>query len=400
MKIAILSSGNLSDMKGIMNFVQEEAARMVALQASHSIKVDVYIIRKTNSFFLSLLKTRQLNLKEFFGKREEPKTYQLENVTYNLYWINYGLWDNLTTTKLKKKLIGSKHLKQLLVVLEKYDIIISHTLICHSVASYVREKRHIPYIAIWHGSDINIDPFISKWMGTITRQTLENAACNYFVSRNLLEASDKITTNCIKEVIYTGPSSVFTRASDKDILEYKNKYKISKEIIVGFVGNIIDVKNVLSLPLIMAELANKDCSRKYILWVAGNGNQESILREDLNEKNIPYRLFGKMNPNEVPLFISCLDVLVLPSKNEGLGLVLLEARKCGVNAVASDVGGQKEVIGEENCYPLDNNFASNIATRIIEIISSKEKPKPLDYEFSWEAAIDKLCNKCKEILCA
>ena len=59
-----------------------------------------------------------------------------------------------------------------------------------------------------------------------------------------------------------------------------------------------------------------------------------------------------------------------------------------------------EVIGEENCYPLDNNFASNIATRIIEIISSKEKPKPLDYEFSWEAAIDKLCNKCKEILCA
>lgn len=400
MRIAILSSGSLSDMKGIMNFVQEEATRMIELQANHSIKVDVYIISKTNSFLLRLFKTRKLSIKELFKKRESPKTYRVENVTYNLYWINYGLWDNLITTKLKKKIISTRHLNKLSKVLSNYDIVISHTLTCHSVARYVKEEYNIPYVAIWHGSDINIDPFLSNWKEIATKNALEAASCNFFVSRNLLEASGRITTNCYKDVIYTGPSSVFTRASDDNILEYKNKYMIRNEIIIGFVGNIIDVKNVLSLPLIMSELIDRDSSRNYILWVAGNGNQESILREELDKKRIPYRLFGKMNPNEVPLFISCLDVLVLPSKNEGLGLVLLEARKCGVNAVASDVGGQKEVIGNENCYPLDNNFASNIATRIIEIISSKEKPKPLDYEFSWEAAIDKLCNKCKEILCA
>ena len=397
MKIAILSSGNLSDRKGVMNFVQEEATRMVALQANCPVNVDIYIIRKKNSLLLRLLKMRHIKIVELLKKNEETNISQIDNVVYNNYWINYGLWDNLITTKLNKRIISSKHLKQLSVVLNNYDIIISHTLICHSVASYLNEKRNVPYIAIWHGSDINIDPFVSKWMLKTTKNSLERATCNFFVSKKLLAASDRITTKCNKEVIYTGPSSHFKRATDEEIQEFKNRYKICREKIIGFVGNIIEVKNVLSLPSIMSELNNKDSTRKYILWIAGNGNQESILREELDKGNISYRFFGKMEPNKVPLFISCLDVLILPSKNEGLGLVLLEARKCGVNAVASDVGGQSEVIGDENCYPLDDNFACNIATRIIKLITSKEKPKPLDNNFSWEAAIDKLYNKSREI---
>ncbi|HHT9147253.1 MAG: glycosyltransferase, partial [Candidatus Brocadiaceae bacterium] len=48
--------------------------------------------------------------------------------------------------------------------------------------------------------------------------------------------------------------------------------------------------------------------------------------------------------NDVPEIISCSDLFVLPSVNEGFGVVLLEAMAMKCPIVATNVGGVPEVV--------------------------------------------------------
>lgn len=57
-------------------------------------------------------------------------------------------------------------------------------------------------------------------------------------------------------------------------------------------------------------------------------------------------LMGARPHHEVPLWINACDVLCLPSFNEGLPNVCIEAAACGLPVVASNVGGVPEVVQE------------------------------------------------------
>lgn len=84
----------------------------------------------------------------------------------------------------------------------------------------------------------------------------------------------------------------------------------------------------------------------------------------------------------MPSRYNCIDVLVLPSINEGLPLVVVEALACGANVVGSKAGGIPEVIGEENSFERDEYFAQNVVRRIVQMLTEnvKQELKPC---FSW-----------------
>ncbi len=51
--------------------------------------------------------------------------------------------------------------------------------------------------------------------------------------------------------------------------------------------------------------------------------------------------------SDVPLLLSAADLLVMPSRNEGLPTVLIEAGAAGLPVVATDVGGTREIVEDE-----------------------------------------------------
>jgi glycosyltransferase involved in cell wall biosynthesis len=96
---------------------------------------------------------------------------------------------------------------------------------------------------------------------------------------------------------------------------------------VLFVGNLLPVKG----PGVLAR-AQVDAE---VIFV-GSGP----------EKIVAGRCVGARPHDEIPVWMNASDVLCLPSLNEGMPNVALEAMACGVPVVASRVGGVPEILHE------------------------------------------------------
>lgn len=61
------------------------------------------------------------------------------------------------------------------------------------------------------------------------------------------------------------------------------------------------------------------------------------------------RFLGTVPPQELATPLSAADVFVLATRNEGCANVLLEAMACGLPVVTTEVGGNRELVGDEQC---------------------------------------------------
>jgi len=147
-----------------------------------------------------------------------------------------------------------------------------------------------------------------------------------------------------------------------------------------FVGNLLIAKGVDILleafALIVRE--NPDIGLIFV----GDGEEKSRLEARAKELDIDKKVFllGRIEYNLIPTFMHYADILILPSIEEGVGRVLLEAMSLNLPIVASNVGGIPLVI--------DNN-KDGLLFEVGEIESLKEKVLFLlnDAAFSKEMTI-------------
>jgi glycosyltransferase involved in cell wall biosynthesis len=106
---------------------------------------------------------------------------------------------------------------------------------------------------------------------------------------------------------------------------------------------------------------------------------------EINVKHLPY-----LSPDELRIEISCNDYMIMPSKNEGYGLVFIESIACGVPVVLPQnlaICGEPGVISSENAVLLDNYSIEEIV-KFLTCIQSfnfnrSEVSKSLN-SFSWK----------------
>lgn len=115
--------------------------------------------------------------------------------------------------------------------------------------------------------------------------------------------------------------------------------------IVLFVGNFVDIKNPGLLVQAVAKLREDDAFSNVLLVFVGGGPLEGEITFQASRGGMGERvmLAGRLAAPMVAKFMQASDVICLPSDNEGVPNVILEAFATGRPVVASNVGGIPEV---------------------------------------------------------
>jgi len=260
-------------------------------------------------------------------------------------------------------------------IIDNYDIISAHNGSTAGMIAYKLSKtNNRKYVVTFHGSDINIHPYKSSYTLIRTKKLLKESSANIFVSNGLLNNAKSIIDSTKNfYTIYNGIDfNKFKRFERFEVDRLKEYYHLNKKV-VGFVGNLVDVKNVMILPLIFQKISLA-YQRDVSFLIIGEGILYNQLKEKCDSLNLNIVFISNIDRDELPKIYSMMDIMLLPSKNEGLSLVLIEASACGVRCFASRVGGIPEVIGDSNTLLLDDLFIDKISQRTIEVLDKNDCP--------------------------
>ena len=118
------------------------------------------------------------------------------------------------------------------------------------------------------------------------------------------------------------------------------------KIIVGTVGRLQPVKNQMALVRDFARIVREQPALRSTLRLAivGDGRARQALVDCVNAEQIAELTWMPGARHDVAQVLKCLDVFVLPSLNEGISNTILEAMATGLPVVASNVGGNSELV--------------------------------------------------------
>lgn len=114
---------------------------------------------------------------------------------------------------------------------------------------------------------------------------------------------------------------------------YREAMGLNVKFVIGNIGRFSYQKNHEFLIQVFAELAKTDNSA--VLALVGTGELETELKILVNEKGISEKVLFLGIRNDVPSLLSTFDVLVMPSRFEGLPVTMIEAQMADLPCVVS-----------------------------------------------------------------
>jgi len=115
-----------------------------------------------------------------------------------------------------------------------------------------------------------------------------------------------------------------------------------EEIAIGGVGRLEPVKGFTYFVAMARQLLDVEQPLRFFL--IGEGAQKAALQRQAEEAGVRVAFLGMRH--DVPALMAALDLLVVPSINEGMGRVILEAGAAETPVVASRVGGIPDVVDD------------------------------------------------------
>lgn len=375
-RIAVVFEGNIYRRLGVFNAVINRVKHLRALQPPYSI--DVFMIQGYDSGLNRWLhRTPRID--------ERPQAIEVEGITVNVRWFRHRIFDTLVHKCLHKQPpIYLWWLGRLADELKDYDLISAHDRIAGTAACIAAQRYGMPLYITWHGASIYTDPIHDPLRRKVTCELLHKPICNFFVSKGLENCARQLTPEFPAQVLLNGAGEEFVRFDDTTRANLRRDKGIKDGVkVVAFVGRFDMVKNVNLLPEIFSNIAH-GYDGKVTFWTLGDGPLHDKVKATLDGGALDVKMWGRVPPEDMPSFMNCIDVLVLPSKVEAISLAAIEAIKCGACAVASDVVGTAEAVGHENTVPLDDNLPCTMAARAVEMLNGRVK-QSLSPLVSWEA---------------
>lgn len=163
--------------------------------------------------------------------------------------------------------------------------------------------------------------------------------------------------------------------SDQQRNAIRSKYNISpSQIVYGYVGRFSAEKNIYKLMEIFNELYQLDNTSMFL--VIGDGDLEEQMKKYVEQKKLKNNTLFLGVKNNIHDFMCAMDAFILPSKREGLGIVLIEAQSVGLKCYTTHgIPLEAKVTNLVNFFDVD--------------ISSKEWAEKIQFDMSKEDSIRK-----------
>ncbi|WP_163834600.1 TIGR03088 family PEP-CTERM/XrtA system glycosyltransferase [Spartinivicinus ruber] len=135
---------------------------------------------------------------------------------------------------------------------------------------------------------------------------------------------------------------------------YPEPFQTPNTFIIGSVGRLTPVKNQLCLLPVLAELIKKNSQFQIKLVIVGDGPEYAALKQQAQLLGISDQLWITGARQDVPQLLSGFNVFVLPSLAEGISNTVLEAMAAGKPVIATNVGGNVELVANQQTGILVN----------------------------------------------
>jgi len=158
--------------------------------------------------------------------------------------------------------------------------------------------------------------------------------------------------------------------------ETKKRFGLKDGPVVGIVARLSDVKGHIYLIEAMRTVIDKLGDAQ--LLIVGEGRMKKELLDLTNNLGISDKVLFFPEVDDTQEVLSVMDIFVMPSLKEGLGLALMEAMAQGVAVIGSDVGGIKSLIQHgHNGLLVKAADTGGLACAMIELLRDSQKRQAL-----------------------
>lgn len=186
----------------------------------------------------------------------------------------------------------------------------------------------------------------------------------------VIAVSEAVRQDVIKRYSYT-PNKVIVIYDGIDETKFYRPLSVSKmhdarsPWRIGGAGRLVPQKG---FDILIKALAKLPAEIKWRCQIAGAGPLQAELASLIKNLNLEHKVSLIGVHSDLRSFFSRLDIFVIPSCWEGLGLVALEAGAAGVPVIASATGGLQEIIQHRYSGFLVDNLQPETLAQALEYI--------------------------------
>lgn len=219
---------------------------------------------------------------------------------------------------------------------QKYDIVHIHSgnLLGFALGVIVAKKN--THKIILHSHNTGIKSWKNSLLKKVCTPLMQQA--DIFLACSKEAATFKFPIKVIEqnqyEVIKNGIPYELYLYNESIRIQYRKKFNINeKELVLGFVGRLVDQKNPLLLLDILKQLKIRKPNVKLI--IVGDGKLKCELEKNVKIYGLQKYVLFLGSRSDVYNIMQAFDVFLLPSRYEGLGIVAIEAQASGLPTFVS-----------------------------------------------------------------
>ncbi len=203
-----------------------------------------------------------------------------------------------------------------------------------------------------------------------------------FVCKDNFKKAKKIKLAKKGVIIYNGiPESEFLRKEEIiKFFEERLNISLKDKFIIGSIERLDYSKNYEFLISVLPKILK--IKENAILLIIGDGPEKKKLEKLIKKLELQNKIFLLGEIENASKYLKGFDLFILPSRYEGLSITLIEALFAQVSILASDVGGNKEIVGEKSVFKSQNKtdfiekfknilISANLNNKAKEIFSIK-----------------------------